>query len=96
MKRRKKPTQLTVIEPEVIEAEEIPIFEPIPTIYLQRVPNLTNAIAFALLAIRTAKRNGTKLNVEINLTNVYCFDVPNQPEKPKELDKVTNILKSLL
>jgi hypothetical protein len=99
MKRRKKSTQLTVIETEVIEAEEMPFIEPIqpiPTIYLQRVPNLTNAIAFALLAIRTAKRNGTKLNVEINLTNVYCFDVPTQPEKPKELNKVTNILKSLL
>lgn len=96
MKRRKNSTQLIVIEPEVIESEEMPVFEPIPTIYLQRVPNLTNAIAFALLAIRTAKRNGTKFNVEINLTNVYCFDVPNQPKKPKELDKVANILKTLL
>lgn len=99
MKRLKNSNQLIVIEPQVIEADEIPFIEPIqpiPTIYLQHVPNLTNAVSFALLAIRTAKRNGTKLNVEINLTNIYCFDVTTSQEKPKELDKVTNLLKKLL
>ncbi len=96
MKLSKKSTQLIIVEPEIIEPEEIPISRPIPTIKLQRVPNLTNAIAFALLAIREAKKNKQKLNVEINLTNVYCFESPIEPEPPKELNKVTNILKGLL
>lgn len=93
MKRTKS---LVVIEPEVIEPELIPAEAEIPTIRLQRVPNLTNAIAFALLAIREAKRNKQKLNVEINLTNVYCFDVPVEPEPPNEIDSVKNILKGLI
>ena len=93
MKRHHK-TNILIIQPEVIEPEEIPATPTeIPTIRLQRVPNLTNAIAFALLAIRTAKINGTKLNVEINLTNIYCFDVP---DKTKEIDKVKSVLKGLL